>query len=490
MIPLLPRLALFKSDEPEFQSIAGLFGRHASSLELIHDLEEAAALVDQDKGPLHAILLPLRIRPGLTGISACIQAKAHPILSSIPALGFSPTKDRAVMEAFYGAGADSVFVLPFEPELVLMQAASLSRVYQIVKERIAQERDSVTFSSGIASALDASPEPIVIFDRQAQPAFLNAAALRVLALEPNVRESPGNTSSLFASLEEPLKGLLNARLPSAPEETLPFVVDSEILTSGKRRIPMRCTLAPILAESGGILGISAHLQSSAELDELQQTILFAQRSHSLSLLSSAGMLKFLEQQHGGYPVAPVQRFLTLSQKEDARCRLSPILTALIEVLDSIVPPGLSIITKMGAETENVDLAVALRPSDALQLFGHVVLHAARAAGVDGEITLSTQLDSGEQTTGEGASRSPSAAPGVVLLCTAEQGPSRALITRDLVEESMSRMPAGFGLKGGPKGGKLLFGLEAAQVLADRYKVRIEFKTTATSFKVRLRLPRC
>jgi PAS domain-containing protein len=477
MSPSTPRLALLKSEEPEFQAIASSFGRHAASLELVQNLEEAAALVNDGGAPLQGILYPLRIRAGLTGISACVQSKAHPVLSLIPALGISPTKDRLVIDSFYGAGADCVFVVPFEAEQVLMQAVALTRVYQIVKERLAEERDTFALSSGVLSALNSLPEPLVIFDTAAGAKFLNSAAKRLVGIEQDAAIDPEKAHQFFLHLEPALETFLRDCKPRTgldPKTLGTTVTETDVVSASKQRIPVRCTLTPLVGERGGVLGASAHLQSFAELEDVKQSLLFAQRSHALSLLASAGMLKFLEQQHGGFPVAPVQRFISLSQKEDARCRLSPILTALIEILDSIVPPGLTIITKMGADIESSDLAVALRPSDALQLFGHILLHATRTSGIDGEVTLSAQLDTSP----------PSQA--VVLLCTAEQGPSRALISRDLIGEAtnLGVSPTA------DKNGKLLVGLDAAQVLADRYHVRIEFKTTATSFKVRLRLPLC
>jgi hypothetical protein len=115
-------------------------------------------------------------------------------------------------------------------------------------------------------------------------------------------------------------------------------------------------------------------------------------------------------------LTPLQQFLTSIPKETSSVNLSPLLTALTEILDSVFPGSLEVSISI-----DQDSIVLVRPSDAVQMIGHLLLYSALRCGRDGEISVeATPNAEGGQTS---------------LLISAEHGKSRIAVRTDVIAEA-------------------------------------------------------
>ncbi len=439
---------MLRGDDASFSAITSLLGRFAHRVELVHDLDQARELVQHPLRPTQGLLIPLRLHDDSSGIKSCLEAKADPLLSQAPVVGLTPSRDRAILQSFYGAGADSVIPVPFDAEALFFQLDALVRAYRSIAEISAAGKDTLALSKGAVAALDATQEAIVLFDTDYSPVFANAAARSYLIAERGI--TPDQLSKLSNELKPSLRAALTGK-------ALP--------TSESKKNSLAATFTQLRGERGLPIGVAVRLAHLADIEYLSHNLEIALRSQALSLLGSAALLNSLTRAHGGYPLTPLHQFFSSISKETPLTPLGPLLTALTEVLDSVLPASLELTVHVEGEP-----TVSLRPSDATRLVGHLLLYTAMRCGKDGSIAVTAEHD-------------PSAKV-VSLLIVGEHGKTRLGVQRDYVEECLSNAQ---GTQKGSDGEKLVFGLEAAQTIADQYHLQLEYKTNASHTKVRMQV---
>jgi CheY-like chemotaxis protein len=443
-------------------SVAPLFGRSSERLELIRNLDEARSFATRVNAPCEALFVPLSLHDGSSGITCCLQAKADPTLATLPIIGIVPSRDRSVVHSFYGAGADCVVSLPFEADSLYLQAEALARTYRGVRELGQSAKDSLALSAGTLSALEACRDPLLIFGSDYALMYSNAAARNVLLSEHGI------TAAQLPRLSEDLRPYLRAALTGQRSP----VNESAAPT------PFGISCTQVRGERGLPIGVAVRLSSTADIEHLGHCLEIGLRSESLALLGSAALLRALEEQHGGYPLTPLHQLTTAIAQEPTRCSVAPLITALTEIIDSVLPSSLEVSVSL-----EQDVPVAVRPSDLLQILGHIWIFAALQSGKDGALSISVDPDGTQMN-----------ASTVTILIVGEHSSRRLAVTRDYLQEAVPAFstPAqahGASRTSVPSSEKLVFGLEAAQKIADRYRISIEYKARHQSTKVRLRLPR-
>lgn len=449
-------------------SLVPLFGRSSERLELIRNLDEARSFATRASAPCEALFIPLSLHDGSSGITFCLQAKADPTLAALPVIGLVPTRDRSVVQSFYGAGADCVVTVPFEADSLYLQAEALARTYRGVRELGQSAKDSLALSAGTLSALEACRDPLLMFGSDYALMYSNPAARKVLLSEHGITE--GQLPRLSEDLKPFLRAALTGQRSTNNDSPPPFGIS--------------CT--QIRGERGLPIGVAVRLSSTADIEHLGHCLEIGLRSESLALLGSAALLRALSERLGGYPLTPLHQLNTSIAEEPARCLLAPLITALTEILDSVLPSSLEVSVSL-----EQDVPVAVRPSDLLQILGHIWLFAAVQCGKDGALSISVDSD--------GPQGNPSS---VTVLIVGEHSSRRLAVTRDYIQETVSAFaaPAQSSAQASTQasgttrpllhsGEKLVFGLEAAQRIADRYQIPIEYKASNQATKIRLRLPR-
>ncbi|MCB0339203.1 MAG: PAS domain-containing protein, partial [Bdellovibrionales bacterium] len=398
--------------------------------------------------------------------------RASEAFATIPIIAFVPSNDVAVLEAFYGSGADVVFQLPLDATVLFHQAASLTRLKRHFNETITKARESAGLTSSVMNAFHTVREGMIITDTTLLPIFANNAAGNLLGF-PNsfpvdrIRE-------VFDPLVSVIKREINsASAKSKSYSGSPLVIQFEttIARYDNHAFLGEIRVTSLVDERGLSFGYAISISDQTELHQLRETLIQSERTRALGLICAAGARRLFKNGALGTPTNALGNLVKLLADEQPRSSLGALLTSLLEVVDGVMSPEVSIKVDV-----NEKLELAVRPSDLFQLFGFMVLKAVEFAGVGGQVEIRSERDAAVKNLW-------------VFVVTAHArrlGPALpsdrfSHLLRGNFENAIERALG--------NSSKLPYGLNAAQSIADAYKVDVEFaKPTENTMKLRVKLP--
>jgi len=466
----IPRVAILQPIEEERTELEKIFRRHDYSLREVLDPADISQLQSEEAAPFDLIAIPLQLSNRTSGISACLQIKSDEALTTIPVLALSPSQDKAVIQAFYGAGADTVLVAPFDADMVFLQIGALARIRRAYDQQLNKNYQESGLLHPVTYAFHSIREGLLLFDTNYQLIFVNQSARHMLGLEQ--AHSPEHFAEIARQFRPIIKQHEICTRNHDPTAQLPLPCSKQeavIQRFDKASFAAILNITSLMRNGRATAGYSLALTDQSEVRHLANTLLQAQRTRSLCLLSTAAALHFLHTFHKGTYISAFPYLEQILQQTPRACHLSTTLTALLEAVDLVSHPDVTVKVRL-----QQDLLVAVRPSDFMQMMGHMVLHAVEHAGLRGEV----DIDCSRNIPGEGVTITVHALSRRVTLFPAHDQISQ-LIQSDFSQvENLQELA-----------NKLDAGLLAAQKIAERYRSSLEYQTQGdTEFRIRVRLP--
>jgi CheY-like chemotaxis protein len=467
----IPRVAVLKPQAEDEDVILDAFKKHTYSLRVVPDMAAVRELQAEEGSRFDLIAVPLRLagEPS-SGITACIQIKSDEILTTTPILALSLSPDKAIIQAFYQHGADVLFVPPFDGDMIYHQIGSIARLKRSFDERLNQGYHDTGLLHPVMHAFHSMREGLFLADINHHLIFANVSARKMLGIR-DVKEEPDLTA-----IAEQIKPFLKqhqtamqAQSLKTPETLLCSSYDTTIKRVNNDSFKATINITSLMRDKNALAGYSVAVIDLSEVHHLANTLMQSQRTRSLCLLTTAACMRFLESIKQGGRVSAIPYLEQLLQQSPRSCPLSSTLTALLEAVDLVINPKISVKVRI-----EQDLYLAVRTPDFYQMMGYILLHAVEHAGISGETGLSTTPN----IPGEG----------VIITVIAESRRVTPFQAQDqisqLIQSDFSNMASFKDITE-----KVSFGLLAAQKIAEKYRTTIEYQQPSeTLMKVRVKLP--
>ncbi|NLF24345.1 MAG: PAS domain-containing protein [Deltaproteobacteria bacterium] len=466
----IPRVALLLAAEEEQPLLRGAFHRYSYCLREVNGLHEVIQLHAEEGAPFDLIAIPLQLFDQTSGVSACIQARTTPELSSTPIMALSSSRDKVVLQAFYNAGADVVFAAPFDADMVFMQIGALARLKRAFDEELNQSCHDSGLLHPVVAAFQSVREGLLLIDTNYNVIFANQAARQMLGIrESRIETDLAIIGEQFKNFLKQHGSLMQGHAPTQKSSLLQSSHEANVRRVNGDAFKADLSITSLLRRGDATAGYSLAITDLGEIRHLSNTLVQAQRTKSLCLLTTAACLHWLASYQRGGRIAAIPYIDQLLQQAPRSCPLNATLTALLEVIDLVSNPDVSVRVRI-----EQDLNLAVRASDFFQLIGHIVLYAVEYVGVSGEVLVET----GANIPGEGVTITVGAHSRRITPFQSQDRISQ-LIQHDFLQvtedsEDLLELDAG---------------LLAAQKIAERYRTFLECQNQGeTTFKVRLKLP--
>lgn len=376
-------VAFLDSADAESGALLSALQRFSHDVVAVSSVPELVALVEEDHHLFDAVIVPLRLLSGGSGVTAALLTRANETLTTIPIVALSNTRDIAVISALYGAGADAVLTSPFDAEAIVLQIAALGRQKRAFDEQLALSAQSSGLKRSVYEAFNAVREGVLVFSNDYSLTFLNEPARRLLGVDP---QSPPRE---LTDLAEQFLTVVEKHTTSPNlDPVLPVERRLTIVRRDGRSIQLGLRIKTVIGADESPAGIAVALIDLTQFAHLANTIEQDHRTRSLALLTAAGVFKLLSD-HGGRPhsiIPQIEESLSIAPR---RCSLNATVTALLELIDPALNPGARV--RVNIDT---DAVIAVSAADLFQLAGHLVLHSVARSGVGGETTISASVIDG------------------------------------------------------------------------------------------------
>jgi len=348
------------------------FGPLIDSLEQeFTSLTRVAGVEELDRVPFQpsCILVPLILANGSSGIPICATIRQIERFRSTPIVALSSVADKATQRNFYRAGVTVLLSPPYDSEIVYLQLKALTTAPSLASLP-AEEPRRDSFSDLAILVLESMREPFAICEMDGRIAFVNREANALF----------GVTEAEVALIQDQCRHLVEQYM------ALPKKGESSSVTTLLRRkdyltFQAEVTIEPLRIEAS-LLGVVLYFTPMQDVNRISHAIASGSRARSLTLLLASAGLKLLPSGALGVPSAPLKHVEQLLDSENPGCSLLPILTAAMEIVDLITPPGLTL--KVDIRTEFV---AEMKRWDLFQLLGHLFLYTGQMAGGGGEVMV-------------------------------------------------------------------------------------------------------
>jgi len=339
----------------------------------VASVEELDEQVTHGGESFHAIIVPLKLVDGQSGVTVCLRCRTTASLAAISVIGVTSSRESAVVGSFFGAGADVVLFPPLDPEHIAHQVAALARRSRSLDEHVAEIKKGSGLKRSIHEAFNAVREGVLVFSAEGTLTFLNEPARRLLGIEP---DAPMTSLGGLAAQCAHLLGDLPTPEAAPPTQSTFTRLDGRPITLGVRS-------RPIIDGKETSAGVAVALTDINELAQLANVLEQDQRTRSLALICAAGCQALLTASG-----APAHSLVPQIEEKlyagEPRCRLSATVTALLEVLDTALNSDARVRIDM-----TTDAVVAARVSDVFLILGHLILHSVARSGIGGETTVTS-----------------------------------------------------------------------------------------------------
>lgn len=456
----IPRVAVFKPNEEDAASIAALFQRHEYSIRSVSNVAEINLLIQDEGSTFDCVVLPPRMEGGTGGVNLCLQLKTQEALAAIPILALVSSKDRALLQSLYGAGVDVVMLAPFDPDMLFLQIGSLSRTKRAFDELVQQHYEDSGMRHSSISAFNSIREGLIICDRDYAVSFINSPGATLLGVKKShSMEHIEGAVKQFAALIQRHDELMRQAIQETAASNDISSFSLLIHRLDNRSFKAEARVATLLGKHGQTVGYSIAFSDMSGILQLSQLLMQAQRTRSLSLLSSAGCLKLLGNRLSATE-SPLQVIDQMLREERPVSSVADSITFLLEILDQVIASGIEVKVKVRQEW-----LVAVRPTDLFQMLGHLTMLAAENAVLGGEIVLDAEENR---------------SAGYLEFIVTSRAETRIRYLHDdlvslIIEGSLAHTN-----DQDPKNQKIGHGFSAAQNIAARYGSKAEFKRLSES----------
>lgn len=460
-----PHVVLFATEDQESSPILQLFARRDIELRSITDVKDALELSDSGF-PLDVIVLPPRLKSGKSLMTTCLQLKSENALALTPVVALLSSRDKAVLESLFGAGADCCFQAPYEPDLVHLQISAFARQRQLLDDQLERSQYATVFKGPAATLLNEIPHAIIFFSIEGEVTFANRLACQLAGAAENTDPSQLNflwsdfSSFILAQKEAPVVTAGSQRLWERRAHTISHRSSSRIevvsdafrIMKGKKQI-----------------GYLVNFSLASDIARINFSLSSLLHIPPLAFQGFAGCLLMLRKAFPSLPIKMHQRVKEmLRDNEQPAAPVGAIAQAVLETLDLVLTTSAEVKVNLRADKE-----VRIRFGDLFQLLSLITFHAVLMAGPQGETTITSELSDDEHflivVVGAEFQEAFSSHPALAPFLRAMQG---HLPAQDEDSEPAEKLSL----------------LECAQEIADIYRLRLEMKEGPTFLKVRLKLP--
>lgn len=376
-------VAALRPADAEGSALLSMLQRFSCEVITVSSVPEILAIAETEHCSFDAVLVPLRVHGGGSGVTTSLLLRADEALTTIPIIALSNTRETAVLRSLYGAGADVIIVSPFDGEAIVLQVMALQRQKRAFDEQLALSAQSSGLKRSIYEAFNAVREGVLVFSNEGLLTFLNEPARRLLGVAPQT--PPRDLFELAAQFSSAIESYTNSggHGPLTPLENRATIVRQD-----GRSIRLGLRIKTMFGADESPAGVAVALTDLTELAHLASMIEQDHRTRSLALLTAAGSFKLLVD-NGGQHHSILPQLEGILATAPERCSLGATITALLELIDPALNPGARV--RVNLDTEAV---VAIPAAELFQLVGHIVLHSVARSGIGGETSISAALVDG------------------------------------------------------------------------------------------------
>jgi|GEM_PF-3486084 len=457
-----PSVVIFQSEFSE-QLLNAFSERNFNTLE-VQSSSEITRLIKQEGLNLDAIVVPLRLPKEKSGIAAILELRTESSSTLIPVLAISPSKEKTVIQALYEVGADVVMPAPLDDDLISFQVQSMRRARRAVETYFESRSEDLALQRSFFNAFHLMREGLLLFGPDFNLLFANQNAKTLLGIEDTtpVDVLEEMFRSFLQQHERNTSTSRNLRAQVSKFEALLNRTDNQSFRS-------MCRVSTLLDYNMEVCGYACAFNDMGEMTQLTLTLLQAQRTRSLCLLTAACSVEALDPATSNSPlISPVIKIEQFLRGHPQFCSLNAVLTSVMEFIDLVISPDITVKVNVSKDPD-----VSMPGADLFQLLGHLILHAVEFSGRGGETLV--QVD--PTVPGEGV-------PVLIIARTKR-------VTPFLSDDRLSELLQGdLQLASNAENlDKMAVGLSAAQKIASQYRTNIEYRhANDSTMKLRIKLP--
>ncbi|MCI5065559.1 hypothetical protein MRY87_07535 [bacterium] len=365
------------------ESLQELLATEVSTVQTVKNLEELRYLEDVELKSFNAIVFAPNF--GTTGeaqLEAITEIRNQGDLEDMPVLVISGGARSHFHSRLYEVGLDLLLPEFTPPEDIILALQGLLDRRRRRRSLLEQARTTLESETSIFETFSLAPQPILVLSEQGTVRWLNAAAYELLGLkgadDGRVTEYCRNLSSQFAALPE-LHADSWREGSSAPQPlSKPIALETahglQDLWDGK--------ISRFLSPSGEVRGYALLLSAQMKNRFLQDRISRITQLESMALLSAASAHSNLQKTSNGIVVGPYRQIERLLGENSPQVTLNAVVTSLLEYLDPVTPPELSLRINIPEEAQ-----AAVSFGDMFQLVGHMLFSLIGFVSGNGEILV-------------------------------------------------------------------------------------------------------
>lgn len=455
------RIAIFKPDEQHLPRIGQLFQRPDYGVRWVTTPAEIIELIHDEADIFDAIIAPVRMFDGSSGLAIAAQLKAEPQLASMPLIAISLNDDGPVRSSLFQAGADFVPEPNFDADELHFLIAGLGRLSRQTNASMQASRSAeYLLSLGLAKT-NLLPEAIFLTDLRGKLIFVNYAGRALFGADAEL--GPAVVSRIEGSLVGPLKAYREDLRYRPHEARKGADVFFDVFLSITRDVQVNSKITSIVDPHRGQVGYGVLVHENAQDMATTERLAQGERMRALLLGLAAHQHAVLSPKTGSKRTSPLTLINSAINQSPAPSSLLKTITAVLEFIDPILNPAVGIKVSIRDEVR-----VVLREAHLFQLIGFIVLHSLDFTAGSGDCII--QVIEG-QTANELTLLFVTTARASIEHLSAKEFSARP---KDNENAAASKIPTG---------------LVAAQQIAELYRSQVEYQRSSdTSIKVRVRLP--
>jgi len=262
---------LVVDDAPENIRVLGETLRCHYKVSFASNGPEAIAMARSDNAP-DLILLDIMM-PEMDGYEVCRRLKADKGTQDIPVIFVTAKSEEESETEGLELGAVDYITKPFSPARVL------ARVRVHLEQKLAKEalRES---EERVRAIFRASPDPVVVYDSQGQPRFMNPAFTRVFGW--SLDELRGRN---IPFVPEDQKEATAATIRALYESGEPLTLETQRLTKEGNTLDILISAAVIQEHQGQPTGLVVNLTDITHTKKLQDQLQRAQKMGAIGTLA-------------------------------------------------------------------------------------------------------------------------------------------------------------------------------------------------------------
>ncbi len=461
------RVLAFTSEPGQDDPLLQALKKHGWDILITQDLNSAQQLIEHEMFNPDLVTMPLKLQGGMSATAAALQLKLNAPFNTIPLIVSYTGSDKLIVKSLYDSGADIVLTSPWDADLLNQQLQASLRW----RASVLGERSTAVQQSGllhpIVDLFHSIHEGLLLFSLKNKLLFLNAYALSLFQISEKAEQT------VISDIQAQFKNILiqHRENQAGSGETGAAAslshFEQQFYTSQKELFSARASVTSIYADDGSLIGYGVAIRDFEELRQLAATIEQSQRTRVLCLFLAAANINLL-QQSNSLTLSPLSFLEGVLQQEPIGASIETAVHRVLETVDAVTHPGVSIKVKIA---ENLKLGISA--GDLFQLLGLLLMFSVEYVGRKGEINI----QSGNNQPGKGV-------PVTIQAQTYARVPSRIKLDLAALLETQIQNYAGASdfIK------LAAISIQTSENIARRYRTNLEYQDSDTTLRIRFYLP--